>query len=151
MQFTIQLRCATEITVASGAAGLSGLEHLANKITANPGIRKLAFLCVNITDFSPQLDSLNKHTVFIDCWWCTQHLKKEMWHGKKARIIHQSLFQPCQSLISEFKERIYMSLAEKLDVTGLIHPPHPQLPPHLQSGLCFGLGEWVQVAAYEWH
>lgn len=70
---------------------------------------------------------------------------------KKAHIIHLSLFQPCQSLISEFKERIYISLAEKLDVIGLIHPPHPQLPRHLQSGLCFGLREGVQVAAYEWH
>lgn len=68
MQLAIQLRCATEITVARRAAGLSGLEHLANKITANPSIRKLAFLYVNITDFSPQLDSLNKHTVCIDCW-----------------------------------------------------------------------------------
>lgn len=68
MHLTIQLRCATKITVARWAAGLSGLEHLANKITANLGIRKLAFLYVNITDFSPQLDSLNKHTVFIDCW-----------------------------------------------------------------------------------
>lgn len=70
---------------------------------------------------------------------------------KQVRIIHQSLFQPCQSLISEFKERIYISLAEKLDVIGLIHPPHAQLPLHLQSGLCFGLREWVQVPAYEWH
>lgn len=70
---------------------------------------------------------------------------------KRARIIHQSLFQPWQSLISELKEKIYISLAEKLDVIGLIHPLHPELPPHLQSGLCFGLREWVQVTAYEWH
>lgn len=68
MQLAIQLRCATEITVARWAAGLSGLEHLANKITGNPGIGKLAFPCVNITDFSPQPHSLNQHTVLIDRW-----------------------------------------------------------------------------------
>lgn len=47
---------------------------------------------------------------------------------KRARIIHQSLFHPCQSLISELKEKIYISLAEKLDVIGLIHPVHPPAP-----------------------
>lgn len=57
MQFTIQLHCATEITVACQAAVLWCLEHLANKIIANPSMKKLA------TDFSPQCDSLNKHTV----------------------------------------------------------------------------------------
>lgn len=60
---------------------------------------------------------------------------------KQAGIIHQSLFQPGKNLIFELKQRIYILLAEELDIIGLIYT-HPQAPsPTSKSVLCFGLRE----------
>lgn len=54
---------------------------------------------------------------------------------KQASIIHQSRFQPGQSLI-------YIFLDEKLDIIGLIHSPTSS--PNPTSNLCFALASGIR-------
>lgn len=66
---------------------------------------------------------------------------------KRSLYIYQSFAALDKSYFCEFRQRIYISLAKRLDVIGLIHQVFlPQ-----KSVLCFGLRDLVQVTTYQWH
>lgn len=66
---------------------------------------------------------------------------------KNAFALFISLFQSPKSHFCEFIQRIYMSLAKRLDITGLIHQIfHPK-----KSVLPFSLRDLLQVSTHQEH